>query len=157
MGTPGGGRMDISLVVFWDSPPEWLDIKDKAHLLYRRGDILHVDSYNGKANGHPRFINAHITGVPEVATPEIMFRRITNLLTQPVAYFDVDEIVQLRKRKWRISIARLSASVISKISQDRRITVTWKQAKNFICTKTVTVATDWTVDTDVVAIMDSDL
>lgn len=95
-----------------DSPGRW-----------RRGEIVDVftlEQCPGPA-GHPRHLHIHVTGIP------YPFERIKKRLTQ--AHEDGETRVARRMFVGRGDL--MPASARQKLNEDREITVTWEQAKQF--------------------------
>ena len=148
--------MDITLTIY-ANPPAINEGLEQAHTFYRLGDFIHVDHYIGGAPENARFSFLHVTDIPEIDPPEIMVKRIKQLIEQQISFFDVDQSILLRKRKWRVSVPRLTGRQYTDLIDNKELTLAWNKAKKLLRTKTIHDATDQTLDTDEVDMTEDDL
>ena len=148
--------MQISLTIYSDPPARDFS-KPKSHQWYRKGDIINVQMWHGEPLGAPRFVFVHVVDIPEPRPVEQLFERLYTLLMSTLFEQIGEERVLLRRRKWRLVFSRMPAAQQTALRDDRNITLTWRQLKVLLRTKTIHDNIDPSQDTGKIAIEDSDL
>ena len=155
---------DISLEVMIDpatAPP------DREAMNYRRGEVVagyptsRVAEWNGteyKANGGvgmPRTGYIHVRDVPANVAP-----KLRQVLTRDMYEIEGDGVTikKLRRRLWRFVPSDIPANVMNRLLNDREITVTFTQLKNYVRKRLISavVPDDPSADSDTALIADSD-
>ena len=133
--------MDISLLIMAaphvDSP-------------YLKGDIVSASLMHGEECTNPRFVLVNITGVPDKAPPSILLKRIKRMLEKENFVLEGNPPVprRLRRRQWHLKPADLPVGARNTLLADRKITVTWTQAKPYLKRRFVVVEDDVSQDTE---------
>jgi len=136
--------MDISLLV-WTFSNEGT---------YKRGDIIDCSPWHNGMCSHPRFVLVNIRNMPDNAEYDAQFKRVKRMFegAHGVGY----EQAVLRRRAWRINFSLMSDAKKNLILRDRRISLEWSEAKDYLCRKDVIDDEDYTRDGNVF-LQDGDL
>lgn len=120
--------MDISLLI-WADP-------DTHAQGYQLGDIISVSLMHNEECSNARFVLVNITGVPDKAPPDVLLARIKYMLEEPESIIinisDAPTKSRRRRRAWNIKPANIPQVIRTQLLADRKITVTWIQAKPFL-------------------------
>ncbi len=141
--------MDISLLIM---------AAPRADSPYKVGDVISADIMHGEECSNPRFVLVNITNIPDKAPRKVLLRRVKRMLEEPIEKIDflTKETTSLRRRAWRIRPKDIPKKARTILLRDRKITVTWGQAKKYLTRKFVVVESDPNQDTST-TIQDADI
>jgi len=119
--------MDISLLVFAVELPS---------SPYSVGDIVHVEIMHNEECSHSRFVLINIIDIPDKAPAKALLTRLKLMLEAPIKTDSFDD--DLRRRAWRINFKGMPKLALQKLIADRKITIGWQQAKEYLGRRLIT-------------------